>query len=96
MICRIRDYAYRHEGDKIESDVYFCSSFMFSVNTLSQDIIVSESFSDGIFGVFSWSVNEVLRKNREAILVDIIVESSQRNLYIHSFIDENLTGGIDG
>ena len=65
-------------------------------NTLSQDIIVSEPFSDGFFGVFSWSVDEVLRKNREAILVDIIVEGSQRNLYIHSFIDENLSGGIDG
>ena len=31
MICRIRDYAYRYEGDKIESDVYFCSIFIFSV-----------------------------------------------------------------
>ena len=31
MICRIRDYAYRDEGVQIESDMYFCRRFVFSV-----------------------------------------------------------------
>ena len=65
-------------------------------NALSQDIIMSKTFSYRLFRVFFRSVNKVMRKNRKSKPMNVIVESSQGDSYIHASLQDDLSGSIEG
>ena len=63
---------------------------------LSQDIIMSKTLSYRLFRVFPRSVDKVLRYDRKAKAMNVVVESSQGDANIHATLQDDLSGGIEG
>ena len=57
---------------------------------------MSKLFSHRLFRVFSRSVDKVLRNDRKAKAMNVVVESSQGNTYIHAALQDDLSGSIEG
>lgn len=60
---------------------------------LRQDIIMSKTPSYRLFREFSRSVDKVLRYDRKAKAMNVVVESSQGDTNIHAALQDDLSGG---